>query len=172
MNETFKFGAPADLDRESFLAQFGGIYEHSDWIAARAYDQGITDKDSLINNLHQRFADIFLAASRAEQLAVINAHPDLAGRAARAGELTQASTNEQLSAGIDSLTTAEFDAFKTINHRYKAQFGFPFIMAVKGSNKHQILAGFNERINNTPEQEFDRALSEINKIAALRLAAL
>lgn len=172
MNETFKFGAPADLDRESFLAKFGDIYEHSAWIAARAYDQGITQNDSLINSLHQRFADIFLSASRAEQLAVINAHPDLAGRAARAGELTRASTNEQLSAGIDNLTAEEFEAFTTLNNRYKAQFGFPFIMAVKGSNKHEILAGFNERVTNTAEKEFERALSEINKIAAFRLAAL
>jgi OHCU decarboxylase len=107
-----------------------------------------------------------------EQLALINAHPDLAGKAAVRGELTASSTAEQAGAGISECTAEEFSRFTQLNDAYKAKFGFPFIMAVKGSNRHQILAAFEERIHNSPEQEFACALAEINKIALFRLQQL
>jgi len=88
------------------------------------------------------------------------------------GELTAASTSEQAGAGIHECTPDEFARFTELNDAYKAKFGFPFIMAVKGSNRHQILAAFEERIHNSPEQEFARALAEINKIALFRLQAM
>ena len=166
----FKFGAPAALSRDAFVETFGAIYEHSPWIAERTYDKGLTEEHSSIGALQAAMATVFLAADKDEQLGVIIAHPDLAGRAARAGNLTAESTNEQASAGIDTLTDEEYAEFTELNDAYKARFNFPFIMAVKGSNKHAILAGFKERIHNSPEQEFARALTEINKIAGFRLA--
>ncbi len=172
MSVTFAFGSPCELTKQEFVTKFGGIYEHSAWIAEQAFDQGITKEHDVIDALHRLMADRFLNASHEEQLGVIVAHPDLAGKAARAGNLTAESTSEQASAGIDTLTDDEFARFTELNDAYKAKFQFPFIMAVKGSNKHAILSGFEERINNTPEQEFARALAEINKIAAFRLADL
>jgi OHCU decarboxylase len=170
MSSSFKFGSPASLEKCDFVSTFGAIYEHSPWIAEQVFDRGITTEHDQIETLHSLFCDVFLGANKDAQLGVIIAHPDLAGRAARAGELTKESTNEQASAGIDTLTEDEFNRFTELNDAYKAKFGFPFIMAVKGSNKHAILSGFEERIHNTPEQEFTRALAEINKIAAFRLA--
>ena len=113
-----------------------------------------------------------LDADKALQLALINAHPDLAGKAAVRGELTEASTAEQSGAGIHLCSAAEFARFTELNAAYKAKFAFPFIMAVKGSNRHEILAAFEERIHNEVETEFARALAEINKIALFRLQAL
>jgi OHCU decarboxylase len=172
MSATFAFGSPSELTKQEFVTKFGGIYEHSAWIAERTFDQGVTKAHDQIDALHRSMADCFLSASSEEQLGVIVAHPDLAGKAARAGNLTAESTSEQASAGIDTLTEEEFARFTELNDAYKAKFQFPFIMAVKGSNKHAILSGFEERIHNSPEQEFTRALTEINKIAAFRLADL
>ena len=168
----FKFGKPAELSRTAFIETFGAIYEHSSWIAERTYDKDLNSLDANIETLQGAMAAVFLAASKEEQLGVINAHPDLAGRAARAGALTAESTSEQASAGIDSLSDTEFAEFTQLNDAYKARFNFPFIMAVRGSNKHAILAGFRERLKNSPEQEFARAITEINKIAGFRLADL
>ncbi|PSF13277.1 OHCU decarboxylase [Marinobacter fuscus] len=165
----FKTLTPSTLTRDEFVAAFADIYEHSPWVAERVYDQGVDDSLNTIEVLHQRMADTLLAADRDTQLALINAHPDLAGKAAKQGELTEASTNEQAGAGIQECTPEEFDRFTEYNEAYKAKFGFIFIMAVKGSNRHQILASFEERLNNSQEQEFQRALAEINKIAMFRL---
>ena len=134
MSSSFKFGSPASLEKCDFVTTFGAIYEHSPWIAEQAFDRGITAKHDQIEALHGLFCDVFLSADKEAQLGVIIAHPDLAGRAARAGELTKESTNEQASAGIDTLTEEEFNRFTELNDAYKAKFGFPFIMAVKGSN--------------------------------------
>ncbi|MHC3973289.1 2-oxo-4-hydroxy-4-carboxy-5-ureidoimidazoline decarboxylase, partial [Pseudomonas aeruginosa] len=106
------------------------------------------------------------------QLALINAHPDLAGKAAIRGELTASSTSEQAGAGIHECSAEEFARFTELNDAYKARFGFPFIKAVKGSNRHQILAAFEERIQHSADEEFATALAEINKIALFRLQQL
>jgi len=168
----FQTLTPSSLDRDAFVAAFADIYEHSPWVAEQAYDQGVDETLDVIEGLHQRMADILLGADRETQLALINAHPDLAGKAAVRGELTASSTSEQAGAGIQQCTAEEFDRFTTLNEAYKAKFGFIFIMAVKGSNRHQILAAFEERMHNSPEQEFTRALAEINKIALFRLQAM
>ncbi|SDH50067.1 2-oxo-4-hydroxy-4-carboxy-5-ureidoimidazoline decarboxylase [Pseudomonas panipatensis] len=168
----FQTLTPARLDRAAFVAAFADIYEHSPWVAEKAYDLGVDDSLNEIEALQQRMADILLSASRDAQLALINAHPDLAGKAAVRGELTASSTSEQAGAGIHQCTAEEFARFNALNDAYKARFGFPFIKAVKGSNRHQILAAFEERIHNTPEQEFQTALAEINKIAMFRLQQL
>ncbi|MDH4607252.1 2-oxo-4-hydroxy-4-carboxy-5-ureidoimidazoline decarboxylase [Pseudomonas sp. BN102] len=160
---------PSSLSRDAFVEAFADIYEHSPWVAEKAFDLGQDAQIDEIDALHQRMADLLLSASHEAQLALINAHPDLAGKAAVRGELTEASTSEQAGAGIHECTAEEFARFTELNDAYKAKFGFPFIMAVKGSNRHQILAAFEERIHNSPEAEFARALAEINKIALFRL---
>ena len=106
------------------------------------------------------------------QLTLLRAHPDLGGKAALAGELTQSSSNEQAGAGLDQLTPPELKRFLALNMSYRDKFGFPFIMAVKGANKAQILAGFEARLPNNVDKEFRRALDEVHKIAGFRLAAL
>lgn len=173
----FQTLTPSRMSREAFVEAFADIYEHSPWVAEQAYDPGPdagSPHASLdeIETLHQRMADILLSASRDAQLALINAHPDLAGKAAIRGELTASSTSEQAGAGIHECSPEEFARFNQLNDAYKARFGFPFIKAVKGSDRQQILAAFEERIHNTPEQEFRTALAEINKIALFRLQQL
>ncbi|GFM66975.1 2-oxo-4-hydroxy-4-carboxy-5-ureidoimidazoline decarboxylase [Pseudomonas cichorii] len=163
---------PSSLSREAFIAAFGDIYEHSPWIAEEAFDLGLSPELDQIENLHARMSEILLDADYDRQWALINAHPDLAGKAAIQGELTEASTSEQAGAGIHQCTPEEFQRFTELNQAYKARFGFPFIMAVKGSDRHKILAAFEQRINNSAEAEFACALAEINKIALFRLQAL
>ncbi|MVW75594.1 2-oxo-4-hydroxy-4-carboxy-5-ureidoimidazoline decarboxylase [Pseudomonas xionganensis] len=168
----FQTLSPSRLSRKDFVSAFADIYEHSPWVAEKAYDLGQDASLDEIDSLHQRMADILLSASHEAQLALINAHPDLAGKAAIRGELTASSTAEQAGAGISECSVEEFARFTELNDAYKAKFGFPFIKAVKGSNRHQILAAFEERIHNSAEQEFATALAEINKIALFRLQAL
>lgn len=169
----FSTCTPSQLTQADFVAIFADIYEHSPWVAEQAYQQYQAQKvDGNIDDitsLQQCMADILLAANHEQQLALINAHPDLAGRAAVNGELTAASTSEQAGAGIDQCTTEEFNNFTQLNDAYKAKFNFPFIKAVRGANRFLILADFKRRIQNDADTEFKQALSEINKIAAFRL---
>ena len=168
----FKTLKPSQLSREAFVAAFADIYEHSPWVAEKAYDLGLDSSVDQIETLHQRMSDILLSADHASQQALINAHPDLAGKAAVQGQLTEASTHEQAGAGIHHCTSDEFQRFTELNEAYKAKFKFPFIMAVKGSDRHQILAAFETRIHNPADVEFKCALAEINKIALFRLLQL
>lgn len=172
MTQHFQHCTPGQMDRDTFVSTFADIYEHSPWVAEQTFDQGLPQDADSIDQLQQRMADVLLSASQEAQLALINAHPDLAGKAAVAGELTEASTSEQAGAGINECTAEEFKRFTELNDAYKARFNFPFIMAVKGSNRHEILAAFETRIHNSPETEFSRALEEINKIALFRLSTM
>ncbi|UTW11079.1 2-oxo-4-hydroxy-4-carboxy-5-ureidoimidazoline decarboxylase [Marinobacterium rhizophilum] len=172
----FKTCTPSTLSRDAFIQLLGDIYEHSAWVAEQTFDQAraenrMAELDS-VESLHGLMAAQLMQASHEAQLALINAHPDLAGKAAVRGELTAASTSEQAGAGISECNAEEFARFTELNAAYKDRFKFPFIMAVKGSNRHQILAAFEERIHNSPEQEFARALAEINNIALFRLQTL
>ncbi|MBJ9977773.1 2-oxo-4-hydroxy-4-carboxy-5-ureidoimidazoline decarboxylase [Pseudomonas sp. S75] len=168
----FKTVTPSKLDRAAFIETFADIYEHSPWVAERAFDQADSAELDDVQRLHRRLGSVLAAASHAEQLALINAHPDLAGKAAVRGELTESSTQEQAGAGIHLCTAEEFARFTELNHAYKAKFQFPFIMAVRGSDRHQILAAFEQRIHNDPETEFREALAQIDRIALLRLQQL
>ncbi|WP_434362393.1 2-oxo-4-hydroxy-4-carboxy-5-ureidoimidazoline decarboxylase [Parasalinivibrio latis] len=163
---------PSELSRDMFIETFGGIFEHSPWVAEVAFDQGLTEADNDQEYLHSRMSAVLENADRAAQLGVILAHPDLAGRAAVAGELTAESTAEQASAGIDKCNAEEFARFTDFNDRYKNKFRFPFIMAVKGANRHLILEAFERRLENDAETEFNTAIEEINKIALFRLREL
>lgn len=157
------------LDRQTFVERFGGVFEHSPWVAEAAYAAGIAAGTATADALHGQLAAALRAGSEERQRALIKAHPDLAGRLARAGKLTADSTKEQASAGLDQLTDAERDLFTELNEAYKAKFAMPFIMAVKGRSKDEILAAFRTRLTHDPAQEFATALAEIERIALLRL---
>lgn len=151
------------------MALLGGVYEHSPWMAERCFaKRPFADVDALLQAMRATLS----VASHEEQLALLRAHPDLAGKAAMRGELTAESTQEQAGAGLGTLTPEEFERFTELNEGYQASFGFPFIMAVKNATKHQILSGFEQRIDNTPEAEFAMALEQVNRIAAFRIADL
>lgn len=172
MTQQFQHCNPSQMDRATFVSTFADIYEHSPWVAEQTFDQGLPANATRVEPLQQQMASVLLSASQEAQLALINAHPDLAGKAAVAGELTECSTSEQAGAGINECTAEEFKRFTELNDAYKARFNFPFIMAVKGSNRHEILAAFETRIHNSPDTEFARALEEINRIALFRLSAM
>lgn len=144
------------------------MYEHSPWVAERAYAH--VPQPLSQNGVTSCMADVVEAASRDEQLTLLRAHPDLAGRAARAGELTRASRAEQTSSGLDSLSAEERANLAKLNSAYTEKFGFPFIMAVKGATRQQILDGFEVRLPNTVEAEFSIAIQQVHRIAGFRIA--
>jgi OHCU decarboxylase len=163
----------ATLDRDSFVGRYGGVFEHSPWIAEATFDaliqeEGLPERLTA-DALHAQMVAQMRNGSEAQKRALIAAHPDLAGRLARAGRLTAESTREQAAAGLDLLSDAERAQFTDLNERYKARFGMPFILAVKGRSKDDILAAFERRLENDKAKEFDTALAEIEKIALLRL---
>lgn len=160
---------PTKMSKSAFVDQFGGVYEHSAWVAEKAYDDGLPeDAEALVACLR----DIIEAAGEAPQLALLRAHPDLAGKLAKSGELTAESTSEQAGAGLDECTPAEFAEFTSLNDTYKAKFGFPYILAVKGRHRVEILENFRSRVNNSTTQEFREALDQVHQIARLRLEAM
>ena len=163
---------PCDLTRAAFVERFGGVFEHSPWVAEAAFDAGLNSACETATGLHGLMARAMMAGSDDQKLALILAHPDLAGRLARAGRLTAESTKEQSSAGLDQLTDDERARFTELNDAYKARFGFPFIMAVKGRSKDEIMSAFERRIAHDRDQEFATALEEISRIALLRLSDL
>ena len=164
--------SPMEMDLAKFLELYGGVYEHSPWVAQTAWELGLSEKQDTSAGLSELMILVIADADHRRLLDLINAHPDLAGKAAVNGELTAESTSEQAGAGISECTPEEFEQFQTFNNAYKRKFGFPFIMAVKGSNRHEILGSFVERLPNDPATEFQTAIDEINKIARFRLDAI
>ncbi len=156
-------------DRDEFVTSYGGVFEHSPWIAEMAYDAGLGPANETAAGLHHAMKIQFRLADEVRRLAVLNAHPDLAGKLAAAKRLTVESTAEQASAGLDSLTDEEREMFTELNTSYTKKFGFPFIIAVKGLTKSDILAAFKTRIDNDPATEFTTACRQVEKIALLRL---
>lgn len=163
---------PRTLDYDTFMDRFSGVYEHSPWIAQALWQRGLDDRHDTVEGLADALAEILAEASDAEKLKLLRAHPELAGKAAVRNELTAESTGEQAGAGLDQCTPEEFERFLTLNEEYNARFGFPFIMAVKGYHRTEILQAFEERVRNDPETEFRTALDQVNRIARLRLHAL
>jgi OHCU decarboxylase len=154
------------LDKEKFVATLGGLFEASPWIAAVTW-RARPFKDA--NALHQALCGVMFGATLEQKVTLIRAHPDLVGKAALAGTLMPESAGEQASAGLHKLTPGEINNFKRLNTEYREKFGFPFVICVRENKKESILAGFSARIRNTREQEIDTALTEIAKIAYLRL---
>lgn len=160
---------PSQMTRDRFLARFGSIFEHSSWIADRAFDLELGPAHDSAAGLHNALARMFRSASRDERLGVLRAHPDLAGKLAQAKRLTAESTAEQASAALDALTDAERARFGELNTAYVAKHGFPFIIAVRDNTKASILAAFETRIANDTETEFATACRQVERIAELRL---
>lgn len=150
------------LDQASFIEALGWIFEHSPWVAERAFDGR---PFASLDALHDKMTEQVERAAFAEKLALLNAHPDLGARA----RLSQASTAEQAGAGLDSLTPGEFEQLHRLNAAYRKRFGFPFLLAVKGSTKHDILRALQARMEATPEDEFREGLRQVYHIARFRL---
>ncbi len=154
------------LDRDGFVAALGPVFEGPPWIVERAWDERpFAD----LTHLHERLRAVMDAAPVERQVELIQAHPDLVGRAALAGTLTPESTGEQAAAGLDRLSPTEVAAFTQLNAAYRDAFGFPFVICVRENKKEGILAGFNARLGHTREREIAAALGEVAKIAWLRL---
>jgi 2-oxo-4-hydroxy-4-carboxy-5-ureidoimidazoline decarboxylase len=154
------------LPAAGFIARFGDVAEHSPWVAEAAERRRpFADREAII----AAFESALCGAARDAQLVLIRAHPDLAGKAAIAGDLTDDSTREQAGAGLASLSPAEFARFTALNDAYRARFDFPFIFAVKGATKQQILAAFEARLQHDQTQEFRTALGQIARIFRFRI---
>lgn len=158
------------MSQPEFISRFSGIYEHSAWVAEEAAPVVADSRD--LDAIAAVMADCVDNASTEKQLELIRAHPDLAGKAQVAGELTADSTSEQSSAGLDQCSAEEYDLFQALNTAYHDKFGFPFVMAVRNSSRAEILEAFSSRLENDPDLEFETALAEIHTIARLRLQAM
>ena len=152
--------------RQDFVAALGEVFEHAPWVTEAAFAR---KPFVSLAALHQALGDALRAADAARRLALVKGHPDLAGKAARAGNLTADSNTEQSSAGLDRLTEAEYARFHKLNDAYRARFGFPFIVCVRRHGKESILGEFEKRLKHAPDAELQSALTEIVRIAALRL---
>jgi len=160
---------PHLMDRQAFVDTYGGVFEHSPWIAERAHDAGIGPANATAQGLHAALRTQFRLADEDERLDVLQAHPDLAGKLAAAERLTPESSREQAGAGLDALTDAERERFTQLNADYVDRFGFPFIIAVRGLDKAGILAAFEQRIAHARDVEFAQACAQVERIALLRL---
>ena len=160
---------PSDMDRDTFVQAFGGIFEHSPWIAEGAHALELGRTHDTAQGIHQALARVFRTASDEQRLAVLTAHPDLAGKLAAAKRLTAESTAEQASVGLDALTDDERAKFTELNDAYTAKFGFPFIIAVRDNTKASIMDAFARRIDNDRDTEFAEACAQVERIAELRL---
>lgn len=155
--------------QEAFVARLDGIFEHSPWIPERAW---AARPFASIDSLHAAMVAVVDAASEAEQLGLICAHPELAGKEAAAGTLTTASTGEQQGAGLDQCSADELVRLRQLNADYRARFGFPFVIAVKGLSRYRIMDAMETRLRNDRATEFRACLAQIARIARFRLEAL
>jgi len=160
---------PSAMDRARFVGRFGGVFEHSPWVADRAFDLELGPAHDSAMGLHNALCRVFRSAPAEERLGVLAAHPDLAGKLAQAKRLTADSSREQASAGLDALTDAERAEFQQMNTAYVAKYGFPFIIAVRDNTKASILAAFQARLAQDRAAEFTTACAQVERIAALRL---
>ncbi|MCP3687302.1 MAG: 2-oxo-4-hydroxy-4-carboxy-5-ureidoimidazoline decarboxylase [Gammaproteobacteria bacterium] len=169
MTSTYSLTGLNHLSQAEFVAVLGSIYEHSPWVAERAFEKLPATS---IEKLQDIMFEIVLASSDAKRLTLICNHPELAGKEADAGTLTADSQKEQSSAGLNQCSAAELEQLRGLNKSYMHKFGFPFVIAVSGLNKHQIIAALQARLENSKESEFITSIIEIGKIARIRLDAL
>lgn len=172
MTQTVRRLKPAEInrmDRDAFVRLFGRLYERSPWVAEEAWE---LRPFGGIDDLHRGMQEIVNGSDGGRRMKLIRCHPDLAGKAAVAGDLTSSSMAEQASAALDQCTPQEFEQFQRLNRDYKKKFGFPFIMAVRGSTRMDILEAFSERIGNSRETELANCLRAVECIAYLRLKDL
>jgi OHCU decarboxylase len=160
----------ANFSKKEFIKLFKDLYEHSPWVVEESYEDVKNDSTyEEIEPFHKLLSNIMLNASKKLQDKLIKAHPMLAGKEAKKGELTDFSNSEQKSAGLDSCTPKEIKLFNTLNNQYFEKFGFPYILAVKGRNKKEIVENFQSRLNNSYDVEREEALKQINQIALIRI---
>lgn len=161
-----------DINQRSetaFIALLGNIFEHSPWVPALVYGKRpFSDREAL----HREMVHAMRHAPEPQRKALLCSHPELAGKEAAAGSLTAASQREQAGAGLDQCSAAELQRIKTLNQAYRDKFEFPFIIAVTGLDRHQIIAAMERRLDNDPQDEFDAALGEVEKIARIRIDAM
>lgn len=161
--------APSQCSLEMLIHHYGDIYEHSPWVAEAAWHHGLTQAHDSPAALAEVMGAALQQASVEQQIKVIQAHPDLAGKAALAGELTRESTSEQAGAGLDQCSPDEFARFEYLNAAYREKFAFPFVIAVKGLDRYKILAAFEQRLGNDLATERQTAIEQIIRIARFRL---
>jgi len=160
------------LNQASFVARYGGLYELSPWIAEAAW-QALSEQPSLhIDEFRSVLRNVVGNASYDKQLALLKAHPELAGKAATEGTLTAESTDEQASARLDMCSKEEFDRFHELNTTYNDKFDFPFILAVRNRTREEVLQEFERRVHNSKSDEFNTAIEQVHQIASLRLTAI
>ena len=175
MSKTHQYTAnlPSRMNKDEFVSCFGGVYEHSPWIAQIAWEKNLkkkaTSNQDTAEKTYQILSAVVNEASKEDKLALLRAHPDLADRVAITDNMTKASLSEQASADLTNCSPQEFDIFQTLNARYKEKFGFPFIIAVRGYNRMEILEIFKKRRHNDTNTEFAIALEQVHRIAYLRL---
>ncbi len=160
---------PSEIDKARFVARFGGVFEHSPWIAEQAWDLELGPAHDRAHGLHNALVRIFRSAGRSARHAVLTAHPDLAGRLAQARRLTDNSAAEQAGAGLDALNDTDRAEFERLNTAYMKRHGFPFIIAVRDHDRASILAAFGRRLAHDRKSEFDEACAQVERIAYLRL---
>jgi len=166
MLEHLTIASLSRLDRASFMAVVGAVFEHTPWVMERAWERRpYASRTALLEVLHA----VLATAGHDELLALINAHPELAGKAAIRGDLTADSAREQAGAGLNACTPEEFASIQRLNVAYREKFGWPFIIAVKGLGRQEIIAAMAARLTRQPEDEFVEALVQILRIASLRL---
>ena len=163
---------PSEMSKAEFVAAYGGVFEHSRWVAERAWELEMGPAHDCAAGVHSVLCRAFRAANEAERMAVLRAHPDLAGKLAAAKKLTAESTAEQASAGLDTLSDLERRMFEGFNTEYTQKFGFPFIIAVRDHAKAAILEAFDRRLSHDRDTEFAEACRQVERIAYLRLSEM
>lgn len=164
-----RWARPSQMDKAAFVTTFGGIFEHSSWIADRAFDLGLGPTHDSAVGVHSALCRMFRSANHEERHGVLTAHPDLAGKLAAAGKLTEESTSEQAGAGLNMLTDQERETFQALNTAYVEKHGFPFIIAVRDHTKASIMEAFHTRIAHDTDTEFAEACRQVERIAEFRL---
>jgi len=153
------------LNKSEFLSIFGNVFEKTEWIAEKCYDSKPYNN---VQELVNKMMEIFDNSIKEIHLEILNSHPDLAVKK----KLTKDSENEQANSNLNQCTNEEFEEFNKLNEKYKKKFGFPFIIAVKGKNKKEILNSFRQRITNNINLEFEEAKKQVKKIANFRLGEI
>jgi 2-oxo-4-hydroxy-4-carboxy-5-ureidoimidazoline decarboxylase len=160
------------MNKTAFRKQYGAVYEHSPWVADEVFDTGVESTFGDVEALSARFERVFMQSDVERQLAVLRAHPELACARAEPQSLTLSSRQEQAGAGLDQCSDLEFKMFKEMNHKYMIKNNFPFIVAVKGRTRKEILTVFEQRLNNDTDKEFGAALEQVCQIGRFRIGAI
>lgn len=160
---------PSEMTHEEFLETFGPVFEHSPWIADGVWNGGVEFRHDSVAGMHESMCNEIRQADEEQKLELLKAHPELAASVGEGEELTGHSRREQRGAGLHQCTPEEYAEFKRLNEAYREKFGFPFILAVKGYHRRQILEIFRKRLEHTPEEELPAALHQVMRIGLFRL---